>query len=109
MTIKRVWHGWTTLDNANRYQNILLNDVIPGIEAKSIPGLLKFEVLRLDLPDEVEFVTIISFNSLQDVVDFQGEEYKKAYVPDAAREVLERWDLEIPHYELVETRKYQES
>ena len=106
MSIKRVWHGWTTVENANIYQDILLKEVIPGIEAKNIPGLRKFEVLRLDLEDEVEFVTIITFDSLEDVIAFQGEDYKKAYVPDAAREVLKKWDLEIPHYEVVETRRY---
>lgn len=36
---KRVWHGWTTKENAAKYQSILQNEVIPGIEAKNIPGL----------------------------------------------------------------------
>ncbi|MEN8241470.1 MAG: antibiotic biosynthesis monooxygenase [Chloroflexota bacterium] len=106
MTIKRVWHGWTTKENADQYQSILLNEVIPGIEVKKIPGFKKFEVLRIELEDEVEFVTIITFESLQNVIAFQGEDYKKAYVPDAAKKVLKRWDLEIPHYELIETRTY---
>jgi heme-degrading monooxygenase HmoA len=83
-----------------------LNDVIPGIEAKKIPGINKFEVLRVELPEEIEFVTIITFESLQSVIAFQGDNYKKAYVPDAAQMVLTRWDLEIPHYELIETRDY---
>ena len=39
MSIKRVWHGWTTKENADKYQSILQNEVIPGIEAKNIPGL----------------------------------------------------------------------
>ena len=67
MTIKRIWHGWTTPENADRYQNILQNEVIPGIEAKNISGLRKFEILRFELEDEVEFVTMITFDSLQDV------------------------------------------
>jgi heme-degrading monooxygenase HmoA len=106
MTIKRVWHGWTTKDNADAYQNVLQNEVIPGIEAKQISGLRKFEILRLELETEVEFVTIITFDSLQDVISFQGQDYQKAYVPDAAQKVLKRWDLEIPHYDLIETREY---
>ena len=106
MTVKRVWHGWTTKENADAYQHILLNEVIPGIEAKEIPGLRKFEVMRIELDDEVEFVTMITFDSVQNVIAFQGEDYKKAYVPDAAQQVLKRWDLECPHYEMVETREY---
>ena len=106
MTIKRVWHGWTTNENADKYQSILQKEVIPGIEAKKIPGLKKFEILRIELKDEVEFVTMMTFESLQNVIAFQGENYKKCYVPDVAQKVLKRWDLEALHYELIETRTY---
>ena len=101
MAIKRIWHGWTTKENANKYQNVLNNEVLPSIEAKNIPGYRKIEVLRIELKDEVEFVTIMTFDSLQNVIDFQGKDYKKCYVPDVAQKVLKRWDLESTHYELV--------
>ena len=106
MAIKRIWHGWTTKDNAGKYQNILSEAVLPGIEAKNIPGYKKIEVLRIELEDEVEFVTIMTFESLQNVIDFQGENYKRCYVPQAAQKVLKRWDQESIHYELIETRVY---
>ena len=106
MAIKRIWHGWTTKKNANKYQNILHNEVLPGIEAKDIPGYRKIEVLRIDRKDEVEFVTIMTFDSLQNVIDFQGENYQRCYVPEAAQQVLKRWDQESTHYELIETRTY---
>lgn len=106
MKIKRVWHGWTTKQNADEYQRILQNEVIPGIEAKNIPGMRKFEIFRLEIEDETEFVTIMTFDSLQDVIAFQGENYQTAYVPDAAKKVLKRWDFEVPHYQLIETRDY---
>ncbi len=106
MAVKRVWHGWTTKENADSYQAILSKKVLPGIEAKQIPGYQKIEVLRIELATEVEFVTIMTFESLQNVIDFQGEEYQKSYVPEAARKVLKRWDQESRHYELIETRTY---
>jgi antibiotic biosynthesis monooxygenase (ABM) superfamily enzyme len=106
MAIKRIWHGWTTKENADKYQNTLIKEVLPGIEAKNIPGYQKIEVLRIEREDEVEFVTIMTFESLQNVIDFQGEDYKKCYVPDLAQKVLKRWDQESTHYELIETRKY---
>lgn len=106
MAIKRVWHGWTIKENAGKYQNLLHNEVLPGIEAKNIPGYQKIEVFRIDLNDEVEFVTIMTFESLQNVIEFQGENYRKCYVPDAAQKLLKRWDQESTHYELIETRKY---
>lgn len=109
MAIKRVWHGWTTLENAGRYQDLLLNEVLPGIEAKGIGGYRKIAVLRIDRTDEVEFVTIMTFDSLQNVIESQGADYRKCYVPEAARKLLARWDRESTHYELVETREYQVS
>jgi len=106
MAIKRIWHGWTTMENADKYQTILNKEVLPSIEAKKIPGYKKIEVLRIEFETEVEFVTIMTFESLQNVIDFQGEDYKRCYVPDVAQKVLKRWDQESTHYELIETREY---
>jgi heme-degrading monooxygenase HmoA len=106
MAVKRLWHGWTTKENADKYQNILSTEVLSAIEAKKIPGFKKIEVLRIEREHETEFVTIMTFESLQNVKDFQGEDYKKSYVPEVARKVLKRWDQEAVHYELIETRSY---
>ena len=106
MAVKRAWHGWTTLENADTYQQLLHNEVFPGIEAKKIPGYRKIELLRLDHEDEVEFITIMTFDSLRNVIDFQGEDYTRCYVPDAAQKVLKRWDQRSSHYEVIETREY---
>ena len=107
MATKRIWHGWTTLENADTYQKLLHDEVFPGIEAKNIPGYQSIELFRMDLESEVEFVTIMTFDSLQNVIDFQGEDYTKCYVPDAAQKVLKRWDQESAHYETIETRRYK--
>ena len=48
----------------------------------------------------------MTFESLQNVIDFQGEDYKKSYVPDIAQKVLKRWGFEARHYEFIETRNY---
>ena len=54
MAIKRIWHGWTTPENADEYQQLLHDEVFPGIEAKNIPGYRSIELLRWDLENEVE-------------------------------------------------------
>lgn len=107
MAIKRIWHGWTTRENADVYENLLRNEVFPGIEAKNIPGYRSIEMLRRDLGDEVEFITIMTFDALQNVIDFQGPDYQHAYVPHAARKALKRWDQVSAHYEVKETRTYK--
>ncbi len=104
MAIKRIWHGWTSPENADAYVNLLRQVVIPGIEAKQIPGYAGFEVLRKDLDDEVEFITIITFQSLENVIAFQGEDYTRSYVPDEAQKVLKRWDERASHYQAIESR-----
>ena len=108
MAIKRIWHGWTTPENADKYQTLLHNEVFPGIETKKIPGYLSIELLRRDLEDEVEFITIMTFQSLQNVIDFQGEDYSRCYVPDEAQKVLKRWDQLSSHYEAIEYRNYKQ-
>ena len=106
MAVKRIWHGWTTPENAEAYRAVLLEDVLPSIEAKNIRGYHGIEVLQRDLGSETEFITIMTFDSLQCVVDFQGKDYERSYVPVAAQKVLERWDRRAAHYEVLGSRKY---
>jgi len=106
MAIKRIWHGWAAPENADRYQQLLHEVVFPGIEAKNIPAYLSSELLRRNLADEVEFITIMTFQSRHNVIDFQGEDYARCYVPDAAPQVLKRWDQFSAHYAAIEARNY---
>ncbi|MDX1646769.1 MAG: hypothetical protein R3304_06480 [Longimicrobiales bacterium] len=104
MAIKRIWHGWTTPANAEEYWNVLRAVVIPGIEAKGIEGYRGIEVLRRDRDDDVEFVTIMTFDSVESVIEFQGEDYERCYVPEPARAVLERWDPTAAHFHVLAHR-----
>ncbi len=106
MAIKRIWHGWTTPENADVYERLLHDEVFPGIEAKNIAGYRGIELLRRELGDEVEFITIMTFDRLQIVIDFQGEDYQRCYVPDSAQQVLARWDQVSDHYDVKEVRLY---
>ena len=107
MSVKRIWHGWTTPENADTYQELLHKKIFPGIEAKEIPGYHCVELFRKDLEDEVEFVTLMTFDSLDDVKKFQGKDYEKAYVPEEAQKVLKRWDQVASHYEAIEKRVHR--
>lgn len=102
--ISRIWHGYTTPENAPVYQKIVLTEVIPGIEAKDIPGYQRISLFRRDLEDEVEFITVMWFDSLESVIAFQGEDYEVAYVPPQAQAVMTRWDLRSQHYDVIAQR-----
>jgi antibiotic biosynthesis monooxygenase (ABM) superfamily enzyme len=106
MAIKRVWHGWTTRENAKAYEDLLRSFVFPSIEAKRVPGYRSIELLRKPAGDEVEFVTIMTFDTLDSVKAFVGEDYEAVYVPERARTVLKRFDDRSMHYEAIETRIY---
>jgi antibiotic biosynthesis monooxygenase (ABM) superfamily enzyme len=106
MPVKRIWHGWTTPGNAQAYQDLLQTYVFPSIEAKKVKGYRSIELLRKPAGDEVEFVTIMTFDDIDAVKTFVGEDYETVYVPERARAVLKRFDLKSKHYELVEARNY---
>ena len=103
--IARVWHGWTSPENAEAYENLLKAEIFPGIFAKNVPGFEDLELFRRDLGDEVEFVTTMRFASLEAVKRFAGADYDVAYVPSAARAVLARFDARSQHYEIRVERK----
>ncbi len=98
--ISRIWHGWTTPGNANTYEALLKEEIFVGIQDRHIPGFNVIQLLRRDVGDEVEFVTIMSFDSLDAVRDFAGEDYEVAVVPEKARAVLAHFDARAAHYEV---------
>jgi hypothetical protein len=103
--IARVWHGWTTPANADDYEALLRTEIFPGILAKQLGGFQKIELFRRDQGTEVEFMTVMWFDSLAAVKTFVGEDHEIAYVPAAARAVLARFDARAQHYEVREERR----
>ena len=102
--ICRLWRGWTTFENADAYQAIVHGEVIPAIEQRRIPGFLSIDLMRRDLGEEVEFATIMWFESLDAIKAFVGEDYETAHVPDRARSVLARFDEKSAHFEVIDRR-----
>ena len=101
--IARVWHGWTTPENADAYEDLLRHEIFPGIAAKAVRGYRGIELMRRPVGDrEVEFVTIMWFDTLAAVRGFAGDDFETAYVPEAARALLARYDAASAHYELRE-------
>ena len=99
--ISRIWHGWTTPENANTYENLLKEEIFVGIKNRKISGFRGIQLLRREHGTEVEFVTILTFDSLDAVRQFAGEEYEVAFVPAKARALLSRFKERSQHYEIV--------
>jgi len=101
--ISRIWHGWTTYENAGEYQRFVQTEVLPSIAARQIEGYRGAHLIRRELREEVEFVTILWFDSLAAVLEFAGQDYEEAYVPDRARQLLSHFDARSAHYETLLT------
>lgn len=99
--IIRYWRGWTTPENAEAYRKVVSETVLPGIAARRLSGYHGAYLARRELEEEVEFATIMLFDSLVDVCAFAGDDYDVAYVPPAARAVLTRFDEHSAHYEVL--------
>ena len=104
--IARVWHGWTSMEGAAAYERLLKEQIFPGIAAKAVPGYRRIQLLRREVGEEVEFTTIMWFDSLDAVRAFAGDDYEQAYVPPAARAILVRFDERSQHYEVREDVTY---
>ncbi len=96
--IARHWRGWTKPADADRYERLLKETVLPQL--KLIAGYRGGYVLRHDGAEESEFVVINLFDSLDAVRAFAGENYAVAVFEPEAKRLLSRIDPEAMHYEV---------
>jgi len=98
--IGRMWHGWTTPEHADAYEALLKSEIFAGIQNRQIAGYRGIHLFRRDVGSEVEFVTLMWFDSIEAVRAFAGEDYEVAVVPPKARALLSHFDERSQHYEV---------
>jgi heme-degrading monooxygenase HmoA len=96
--IARVWRGRTTRENADAYQELLGSTILPGIDR--VTGYRGAELFRRDLGDEVEFMTVTRFDSLDAVREFAGDAYEQAVISDEAHRLLSQFDESVAIYKI---------
>jgi hypothetical protein len=96
--IARHWRGWTEVDNANAYEALVKTKVLP--ELKRLAGYRGGYILRSDGADEVEFVVVNFFESLESVRLFAGDDYATPVFEPEARLLLSRVEPIARHYEV---------
>ncbi len=97
-----------TTTNADAYERLLREEIFAGIEARAIAGYRGIQMLRREADeedDEVEFVTLMWFDSITAVKAFAGEDHTQAVVPPSARALLARFDTHSAHLEVREDRR----
>jgi heme-degrading monooxygenase HmoA len=96
--IARHWRGWTEVGNADIYEALLKNKVLPSL--RGIEGYRGGYILRSDGLREVEFVVINFFESLDAVKRFAGTDYTRPVFEPEAKSLLSRADTYATHYEV---------
>ena len=99
--IARIWHGWTSPENADEYEALLHEEIFLGIQERQISGFSGIALWRRETDGLVEFVTKMEFESLSAVREFAGDDYELAVVPEKARMLLLKYDERSQHYEIV--------
>jgi len=96
--IARIWHGWTKRADAKVYEEMLRNEIFPSIAARNIKGYRGAELFIRDDGDEVEFVTLLRFDSMNAVREFAGADEGKPVIYSKAEALLARMDERSRHY-----------
>jgi heme-degrading monooxygenase HmoA len=96
--IARVWHGYTKPEHADAYEAMLKPELLPGIA--KVKGYKGSYLLRRAQANEVEFITIIFWDSLDAIRAFAGPNYEASIIPEERRKYLSRHDAICAHYEM---------
>lgn len=97
--IARVWHGYTKPEHADAYEALLKPELLPGISKAT--GYKGSYLLRRNLGAEIEFITILLWNSIDELRIAAGhDDYETAIIPEERRRYLARFDTKAAHYEV---------
>jgi heme-degrading monooxygenase HmoA len=99
--IARVWHGYTRPEHADTYEAMLKPELLPGIS--KVKGYRGSYLLRRNVGAEVEFITIMIWDSISSIRAVTGPDYETAVIPEDRRKYLARYDAKSAHYEIAST------
>jgi hypothetical protein len=98
--VSRVWHCYTTPEDADAFETLLKTEIFIGIHNRKIAGYNGVQLFRRILGVEIEFLTVMWFDSFEAVRSFAGENYEAAIVPEKVGALLTRFDAGSQHYEV---------
>jgi heme-degrading monooxygenase HmoA len=101
--IARIWHGYTKPEHADAYEAMLKPELLPGIS--KVEGYIGSYLLRRIVGSEIEFITIMLWDSIESIRAVAGPDYETAVVPEERRKYLAHYDPKSAHYEIVSTHQ----
>ena len=97
--IARIWHGATKPEHADAYESMLKPGLLPGLN--QVPGFRGSYLMRRPNGAEVEFLTMILWESLDALKAYAGPDYELSIIPEERRQYLSQHDDCATHYEVV--------
>jgi antibiotic biosynthesis monooxygenase (ABM) superfamily enzyme len=97
--IARIWHGWTQPADAMAYENMLRNEIFPSIAARKISGYHGADLFIREDGNEVEFVTLLRFDSMEGVKEFAGADETRPVIYPGVEQLLTRME-HSQHYRI---------
>jgi heme-degrading monooxygenase HmoA len=98
--IERVWRGWTRPEQAEAYERLLEETILPEIAATVGDGYQGHRVLRRSTDGSVAFMTVLRFDSMESVRRLTGPDPETAHVPAEAKALLSEWEETVEHFEV---------
>ena len=95
--IGRIWHGWTNRTDANVYEKLLRDEIFPSIVVRKIKGYRGAELFIREDGNEVEFVTLLRFDSMEAVREFAGADRSQPVIYPKAEVLITRME-QARHY-----------
>ena len=95
--IARIWNGWTKRAHAKAYEIMLRDEIFPSIAARKIEGYRRAELFVRENGGEVEFVTLLRFDSMDAVTEFAGPDATKPVIFPKAEALITRME-QARHY-----------
>ena len=97
--IARIWRGWTKPADAKVYESMLRSEILPSIAARKISGYHGAELFIREDGNEVEFVTLLRFDSMEEVKEFAGADETRPVIYPGVEQLLTRMERS-QHYRI---------
>jgi len=96
----REWRGRADRSCGNAYPAHFCAKVVP--ELRGVPGFIGAHLSERLLGDEIEFLVLTRWESMDAIRDFAGDDFARAVVEPGAVAALVSFDASVRHYEVIE-------
>lgn len=96
--IARIWRGYAKPEHADAYEAMLKPELLPGLS--NVKGFKGSYLMRRNAGAEVEFITIILWDSVDAIRAVAGADYETAVIPEERRKFLSHYEARASHFEV---------